>query len=161
MSNIRLQLSDGTFTRDWTNELATLEHPILVMREEPIEHPVLPDGTCCEIRLMPPYTQSGVGLMLPVGEKGIDSSDGYAYQFVDFDVYIIQSGQSTPFWNGRRPSIAFLNGDISCSINGGFGLWWPDVTPAIYDLTVDKGWILNNGSEGICDTNRSRYRVIN
>jgi len=158
--NVQVQLSDGSFTQDWSNEISSLGAPILAIIEEPILHPVIPDGTCCQIDLLPPYSQSSQ-LFVFVGERGIDSSDGYAAQFIDWDVDKVEPEQITPFYDGRRRSNASF-GNISCDIpDSGIGLWWPTIAPGRYDVHVSKGWILNNGTEGICDTDSDTYRINN
>lgn len=162
-NNVRVQLSDGSFTNDWSNQESGLAKPITFSYEEPIFHPVLPSGTCCEIQLLPPYIYNNSELFLFIGERGIDSPDGYLSQFVDFDVDKIEPEQTIHFFDGRRNSAAAAN-NYSCDVpDSGFGLWWPTNTiePGRYNVHVSKGWVLTQGNEGICDTDEKTYRVNN
>jgi len=159
--DVRVQLNDGSITRDWSQDISSLESPILFMHEEPFIDPALPDGTCCEIKILHPYNQSGQ-MMIFIGEKGIDSNDGYASQFVDFDIDKIEPEQIIQFYDTRHLSYASRpQGNNTCEIEGGFGLWWTTIEPGRYDVNVDKGWVLSNGVEGVCDTDAKTFRISN
>lgn len=164
-NNVRVQLSDGSFTQDWTNEISTLNTPILVMHEKQTFHPVMPDGTCCEVFLFPPYTNVPEGTFFTAGEKGIDSNDYYQLQFLDFNIDKIEPEQNVDIFDNQTASAA--NSTInSCDRpvgTFGVGWWYPPGTlaPGRYVCVVDKGGILPNGSEWICDTDTKNYQVNN
>jgi len=163
--NVQVQLSDGSFTQDWTNEISSLGAPILAIIEEPTYEPILPDGTCCEVFLFPPYQNVQNGTFFSAGEKGIDSNDYYQLQFVDFDIDKIEPEQIIDIFDNQTPSASNPNNNSCDRPVGTFGVgwWYPPGTlePGRYRCTVQKGGIIPNGPEWICDTDIKGYRVNN